>query len=278
MKLWPEGKNFHPKKSLGQNFLVDENIARKIVRLVNPQPGETFVEIGPGSGILTRHLLPKVKHLIAVEIDSRLVSFLKETFAENKNFSLIAGDFLRLNLRELLRGVKHARILGNIPYNITSPVIFKVLEHRDLFIDMTLMIQKEVAVRVVASPGNKDYGILSVYCQLFAEPRILFHVSRHVFKPEPEVDSSVVRWKFYQEPKFRIENQQIFDLVVHRAFQMRRKMLKSSLRKIKPVAQYLKKIDFDLNRRPEELSPEQWVQLSNLISKVIPGGKIIQNG
>jgi 16S rRNA (adenine1518-N6/adenine1519-N6)-dimethyltransferase len=265
MNEWSSSATFRPKKSLGQNFLVDENIARKIIASVAPNPEDVILEIGPGFGVLTKYLIPAVKKLIAVEIDPKLVQNLKERFGEAKNFDLIAGDFLELDFVELFENLEPLRVLGNIPYHITSPVIFKVFEHRNLVHDMILMIQKEVAQRIVAAPGNKEYGILSVFSQLRSEPRILFHVSRNVFKPKPEVDSTVVRWDFTREPRLEIRSEEILDKVIHGVFQQRRKMLRKSLKNIPELSVNLDDLNFDLQKRPEELTPAEFVELSNLL-------------
>ncbi|NIR49989.1 ribosomal RNA small subunit methyltransferase A [candidate division KSB1 bacterium] len=257
---------FRPKKSLGQNFLVDENIARKIIQALAPNPKDVVLEIGPGFGVLTKYLLPKVAKVIAVEIDTKLAEQLETEFPEFENFHLIQADFLKIHLDEWVEThTGRFRILGNIPYHITSPVIFKVLELRERIFDMTLMIQKEVAQRIVASPGTKDYGILSVVSQLYSEPDILFNVSRNVFRPKPEVASSVVRWLFSKKA-FQIENEDVLDELIHGAFQQRRKMLRKSLKSIPEFAKKLNDVDFELEKRPEQLSPEEFVSLSNLLS------------
>ncbi len=258
---------FRPKKSLGQNFLVDENIARKIIHHVAATPDDTIVEIGPGFGVLTKYLIPVSKRVIAVEIDRKLARHLAGQFGHPQNFILIQGDFLKKELAEFSGGEK-VRVLGNIPYHITSPVIFKVFAARHLVTDMILMIQKEVARRIVAQPGSKDYGILSVFSQLHSSPKILFSVSKNVFKPKPDVDSAVVRWDFSRPLAAVVSSYEILDSVVHATFQQRRKMLRKSLQQIIEVADHLDQIDFDLKKRPEELSPGEFVKLSNEIARL----------
>ncbi|MFQ5771487.1 MAG: 16S rRNA (adenine(1518)-N(6)/adenine(1519)-N(6))-dimethyltransferase RsmA [bacterium] len=258
---------FRPRKSLGQNFLVDENIARKIIQRLTPTPQDVILEIGPGFGVLTKYLIPEVKQVIAVEIDRNLSKSLRSQFSHHKNFRLIEGDFLKLTLNEFVRGRGRCRVLGNIPYHITSPVIFKIFKFYDLIFDMVLMIQKEVAHRIVAAPGSKEYGILSVFSQLFSEPRIFFHVSKNVFKPKPEVDSSVVRWDFLKRKKLNVKNAELLDALIHGVFQQRRKMLRKSLKSIPQFANKLHNLDFNLEKRPEDLNPEEFVILSNLMSE-----------
>ncbi|MCG8605484.1 16S rRNA (adenine(1518)-N(6)/adenine(1519)-N(6))-dimethyltransferase RsmA [bacterium] len=258
---------FRPKKSLGQNFLVDENIARKIIDVVTPKPEDVIVEIGPGFGVLTKYLVPKVGRLIAVEIDRELAKELSETYSHHQNFELIHADFLKTDLSELARGSTKLRVVGNIPYHITSPVIFKTFEDREIVHDLTLMIQREVAQRIVALPGKRDYGILSVLSQLYSEPRIAFSVSRHVFRPKPDVDSAIVRWNFGKMGDPLIKDPVMFRKIIHTVFQQRRKMLRSSLRSDPTLAQRVLSLDFDLKRRPEDLDPSEFVTLANQVCK-----------
>jgi 16S rRNA (adenine1518-N6/adenine1519-N6)-dimethyltransferase len=259
---------FRPKKSLGQNFLVDENIARKIIRQLAPTPQDVVVEIGAGFGVLTKYLLPAAKKVIAVEIDGRLAQTLRGKFGRQEKFNLIEGDFLKIDLAEIYTGSEGLRIVGNIPYHITSPVIFKIFDVCRLVADMTLMIQQEVAQRIVAAPGSKDYGILSVFSQLYSEPKILFQVSKNVFRPRPEVDSSVVRWDFSRPLQVEISDHEILDRVIHATFQQRRKMLRKSLQQIAEIADNIRKLNFNLEKRPEELTPEEFVQLANEICRI----------
>lgn len=258
-------ETFRPKKSLGQNFLVDENIARKIIRFVAPTPKDVILEIGPGFGILTKYLIPTIEKVIAVEIDHNLSQKLKNQFGQRKNFELIEGDFLELEIVEFFDHLGKLRVLGNIPYHITSPVIFKIFENREYIQDMILMIQKEVGQRIVALPGSKDYGILSVFSQLYSEPHLLFHVSKNVFKPKPEVDSTVVRWDFSKSLEVGVKSKEILQIVIHGTFQQRRKMLRKSLKNIPGLSANIQKLDFNLKKRPEDLNPSEFVELSNLI-------------
>ncbi|MFQ6112974.1 MAG: 16S rRNA (adenine(1518)-N(6)/adenine(1519)-N(6))-dimethyltransferase RsmA [bacterium] len=256
---------FRPKKSLGQNFLVDENIARKIIRCLAPNPKDVILEIGPGFGVLTKYLIPAAKKVSAVEIDRNLALQLKERFGQEKNFRLLQADFLNMGMAEFFNPGEKWRVLGNIPYHITSPVIFKIFKMREFVRDMILMIQREVAQRIVASPGNKEYGILSVFSQLYSEPRILFHVSKNVFKPKPEVDSTVVQWDFSKGLEVVVKSEELLQQVIHGVFQQRRKMLRRSLKNIPGLSPNLSNLNVNLERRPEDLSPTEIVELSNLI-------------
>ncbi|RMF61713.1 MAG: ribosomal RNA small subunit methyltransferase A [Calditrichaeota bacterium] len=260
-------RTFRPRQSLGQNFLVDENIARKIVAALTPNPKDVVVEIGPGFGVLTKYILPRVARLVAVEIDRNLADVLRQKHSTSANLELVTGDFLELDLRAFVPEKGRLRVLGNIPYHITSPVIFKVLALRQVVHDMILMVQREVAERIVAGPGCKAYGILSVYSQLYSQPAILFHVSRNVFRPRPDVESSVVRWDFSQRVPAEIEDEKLLDRVIHAAFQQRRKMLRKSLKGLLECLKPGAAVDFDLEKRPEELTPEEFVRLSNWMNR-----------
>ena len=245
--------NVKPKQSLGQNFLVDQNIAQKIIDCFAPNPDDQVLEIGPGYGILTRLL--KVGKLTAVEIDKRLAELVQAEFKNSPNFQLIHSDFLKISLV----GYTSLRIIGNIPYNITSPILFKVIEEREFVQDLTLLIQKEVADRIVASPNCKDYGILSIVSQVYANVKKLMVVPPAVFRPKPKIDSALVQWSFTNERAQHIQDHDFFRKLVRQAFGQRRKMLRKSLRDVLEKGQ----TGMDMTRRPEQLSVEEWIQFSN---------------
>jgi 16S rRNA (adenine1518-N6/adenine1519-N6)-dimethyltransferase len=256
--------NFSPKKSLGQNFLIDENIARKIVQLLAPQPDDFIVEIGPGFGVLTKYLVPSGCRYLGVEIDERLVPVLQREYAAFPRAEILHADFRKVNLAELARGTK-LRLVGNIPYHITSSLVFAAFAQNEILRDMMLTVQKEVAARIVAAPqtGGKDYGILSVISQTFAQTEILFTMSKHVFRPRPEVDSAVVRWIF-QPPPENLLDADFYVRMVKAVFGQRRKTLRRSLaaflgHEIAIAA------PVDLQRRPENLSIRELIQLANAL-------------
>jgi 16S rRNA (adenine1518-N6/adenine1519-N6)-dimethyltransferase len=255
-------EGFRPSRRLGQNFLIDENIARKIIRCFTPKPGDVVLEIGPGFGVLTKYLLPVGCRVIAVEIDARLVAELERQFGEAENLTIIHGDFRKLPLQDYGSHERPLRVLGNIPYHITSPVIFKVLENRSLVSDMMIMIQREVAQRIVGRPRTKDYGILSVLCQAYSRPKIEFVVSKNVFSPKPEVDSAVVHIDF--RVNTQIEDDHTFFEVVKTAFSKRRKILRNTLKSL-PVD--LGSLGIDLERRAEELTVEEFIALANTVAR-----------
>ena len=247
-----------PKQSLGQNFLVDQNIAENIIDAIGPQKDDYIIEIGPGYGILTRELVQRTDHLTAVEIDRRLAEKIEAEFEIGDKFKLIQKDFLKVDLQELAQG-QMLRIVGNVPYNITSPIMFKVLEERSVVQDLTMLIQKEVADRIVAGPNCKEYGILSVVSQAYADVKKLLNVPRTVFNPKPKIESTLIQWTFTDKRSQRIKDHDFFRAVVRQAFGQRRKMLRKSLKDLFVD----KKITFDETLRPEQLSVEDWILLTN---------------
>ncbi len=214
------------KKKLGQNFLTDRNITRKIVALSGAGPDDNLLEIGPGFGALTRELVSCCPCFTVVEKDPKLAAFIRTEYPQ---LNLIEGDFLQTDL-VLLSREKPLRIVGNIPYSITSPILFKLLEHRRSVLSATLMMQHEVAMRIVAKPSTKDYGILAVQMQAFADIDYLFRVGRKVFRPQPGVDSAVIR----MTPKKidPVDNADGFRRFVRTAFHQRRKTLLNNLKDI----------------------------------------------
>jgi len=247
-----------PKKRFGQNFLQDENILNKIVKEINPQPDDLIIEIGPGYGALTQKLLSATENLIAVEIDNELTNKLKEKFSQ---LHLINEDFLETDLSQLSTDDRKLRIVGNIPYNITSPILFKLIENNKFINDAVFMVQLEVAKRMTASRGIKDYGILAVILKYFTETELCFKISPNVFYPKPKVFSALVHISF-NEIEHSEEEQKMFVAIVKAAFGNRRKTLKNSFSN-----SIFHEIDFsnsgiDLSLRAENLRVEDFVLLT----------------
>ncbi|MCL4706803.1 ribosomal RNA small subunit methyltransferase A [bacterium] len=261
--------DFHPKRSLGQNFLIDDNVAQKIVRAIAPEPADIFVEIGPGLGALTKHLVPLGCRYFAVEIDERLLPGLQAQFGGYANFQLVHADFRQIDLQQLVPG-GGIRLIGNIPYHITSHIVFTAFAQRRLLNDVTLTVQKEVAERIVAQPGSKTYGILSVVCQTFAHAELLFTLSEHVFRPKPEIASAVIQWKM-QSPPLPILGETFYLEVVKTAFGQRRKTLRRSLHKLALQRGITLPEVIDLQRRPETLTITEMIQLANSLVQAKPG-------
>ncbi|MFZ5517920.1 MAG: 16S rRNA (adenine(1518)-N(6)/adenine(1519)-N(6))-dimethyltransferase RsmA [Candidatus Zhuqueibacterota bacterium] len=271
MKLKKMDKTpFRPKKSLGQNFLKDENIARKIVSAIALTPNDRVLEIGPGTGVLTKYLVEQAGAVTAVEIDNTLAPQLAERYAGRPNFELIHADVLKIPFAATLGNAAKWRVVANLPYHITSPVLFRLFENSRLFLDATLMVQKEVAQRIVAAPGSKTYGILSVFSQLYADVNILFIVSRNVFFPVPDVDSAVVHWKFKDGLPLTESEEPLFRSVVRGVFAQRRKMLRNSLKSIQDLNVAIEQLDFNLNQRPEQLSVHDFIMLIRHILSLRP--------
>ena len=262
-------KPVHPKKSLGQNFLTDENIARKIISSLDLKSDDCVLEIGSGTGVLTKYLVQNEARVIGVEIDKNLVQQLQKQFGAATNFLLYSDDILEISFEEILTGDQRWKAVANLPYHITSPVLFKLFENRLLFESAILMVQKEVAQRIVAKPFNKDYGILSVFSQFYAEPKILFDVSKHVFFPKPEVISAVIRFEFNKPAMFSEGEEKVLRQVVKGCFNQRRKMLRNSLLAIPDLVFDINKIHFDLTQRPEQLSVSDFIELTKQIVRQI---------
>lgn len=250
----------HPKKSLGQHFLKDKNIAQKIVNSLLLEDITDVVEIGPGMGVLTRFLLANEKiNLTVVEIDRDSVTYLKENLSIPDD-KIIHDDFIHINL--LKRFNSKIAIIGNLPYNISSQIFFKVLDYRDTVTEVVCMIQKEVAERISAPPGSKTYGILSVFLQAYYNIEYLFTVNENVFIPPPKVKSAVIRLTRNLETGIDCDEVK-FRLVVKTAFNQRRKTLRNSL---KSLLNEIETTDPIFNKRPERLSVGEFVALTKMLS------------
>lgn len=252
--------NIKPKKSLGQHFLHDANILRNICASVAAKNDERVIEIGPGEGALTTFLVNQYEDVLAIEIDDRAVNLLAEKLP---NLKVIQGDILKISWDDVLKPEGKNVVVGNIPYYITSPILFKVMDAGAVFRRAVFLMQKEVAERLVASPGSKAYGILSVQAQLFGKVDYLFTVSRHVFYPKPKVESAVISFEPFSET-LPVEREHLKQ-VVRTAFNQRRKKLSNSL---KSLVQDPNSIDFDLNLRPDQLQPKDYIKLTQEVFKV----------
>jgi len=261
-----------PLKRFSQNFLTNPYYQNKIVEAMQIKPGDFLLEIGPGRGALCPEIIKaRPEKYLAVEIDRSLTALLKKQFEEN--IQIIEGDFLELDLGPLfLNEQNDIKIIGNIPYNITSPIIFKLLDYYNKIQSVVLMAQKEVARRITAEPGNKDYGILSVLCQTYSLAEYLFEVKRGNFFPAPNVDSAVFRLNFFSNIE-SINNEALFRRIVRHTFNYRRKMLRNSLGRIfsKTIVYSLDSVN--LESRPENLTIQDFKNLANEIDKKIQADK-----
>lgn len=256
------------KKSLGQNFLVDPNTQRRIVEALEPDAGDEVLEIGPGRGALTAHLLGAVRRLVLVELDDTLAARLHEQYSARSDVDVVHANFLDVDLRELLERPAEAKVIGNIPYNITTPILFSLLESRPRPRTIVLMIQREVADRVLAEPGGKTYGALSVGVRALARVERVMQVGRGAFRPAPDVDSTVIRLHPRDPPRMQVAEERAFRILTRETFAWRRKQLGTTLRKsgeyglpgpeLEAIASAT---EIDMRRRPETLSPEEFERL-----------------
>ncbi|HYW34868.1 MAG TPA: 16S rRNA (adenine(1518)-N(6)/adenine(1519)-N(6))-dimethyltransferase RsmA [Balneolaceae bacterium] len=244
-----------PKKSLGQHFLTDQNVIKKIADALGVPEGHRLIEIGPGTGALTATLVERFTDVHAVELDARAVDVLKEKFPD---LPVYQKDILKVDWGELSVGKEKTHVVGNLPYNITSPVLFTLLENRHLLADAVLMMQKEVAERLVADIRTKEYGILSVQTQLMSSPEILFTVSRHCFTPPPRVESAVVRLRF-DKGSLACSDEHL-KIVVRTAFNQRRKKLSNALASL--VDKKNQPAGFDFDKRAEAWLPDTYEKLT----------------
>ncbi|MBN1118354.1 MAG: 16S rRNA (adenine(1518)-N(6)/adenine(1519)-N(6))-dimethyltransferase RsmA [Bacteroidales bacterium] len=244
------------KKSLGQHFLTDRNIAKKIVDSLKQDNCKTIVEIGPGTGVLTKMLLQSTKPFFAIEIDQESIDFLKNEFPE-KNF-LVEGDVLKIDFSQFDAPLA---IIGNFPYYISSQIFFKALENKNAVNELVCMIQKEVAQRIASPPGNKTYGILSVLLQTYFDIEYLFTVHEHCFSPAPKVKSAVIRLKRNNRENLNCD-EKLFFRVVKQSFNQRRKTLRNSL---KNICLNLDGQSEMLAKRPEQLSVDEFIELTAAI-------------
>lgn len=223
--------NIRLTKRLGQHFLVDENILKKEVEAAQLTSRDTVLEIGPGIGTLTEGLASKAKRVIAVELDRKFITILKETLALYPNIHIVEGDALRLDLWSLLgAGAPNTyKLVSNLPYNIASPAIVKVLEECSSINLMVVMVQREIAERMLARAGEEDYGVFSLKVQYHADVVKISEVSRHVFLPPPRVDSTIVRLTRLRKPRVSVDNETAFFQLIQAIFQQRRKMLRAAL-------------------------------------------------
>jgi len=262
------------KKSLGQCFLVERGYARQIADALLLKSGETVLEVGPGRGILTEELLAKGARVIAVEIDRRLAEPLSRRFGSDDAFTLRSEDFLDTELSELAAG-EPLKVAGNLPYHLVAEVLFKLFTHaRSARVNSELpwveaavvMMQKEVADRVAACPGGKTWSRISVFAQLEAHAHLLFTVPAGAFRPVPKVDGGVVRLDFQRLPESYPQDFGVFERIVRYCFHQRRKMLKTSLASLDGVHPFWREADLDFRRRPETLTPAEWVMLADTIA------------
>lgn len=264
--------DLRPKKSLSQNFLIDDDVAYRIIESLDLSPEECVVELGAGRGALTRLLFKETPRVVAIEMDRRFCNELREKFGRFEQFQLIEKDMLKFPLEQVYRecGEERFKVVGNLPYHITGPILFKLIDEREYSHFAVLMMQLEVAERLAADPGGKQYGIPSVITQMYGDPEILFHVPPEAFRPRPKVQSAVVKISWRAEPSVSVSNEKLYFQIVKRCFSQRRKMIRNTLTGLLDIhKENLPVIESEssvaLSRRPETLSLEEFARLTTAV-------------
>lgn len=264
--------HYRPKKKLGQNFLTDHNLMDKLMDALDLYPDEDLLEIGSGLGVFTQRLAKHALGVLAIEKDRQLIKIATTEFEEQKNIQFMEGDFLKLDLRKILKPYRMPiKVIGNIPYYISSRILFHLLDNAPFFQLAVITLQKEVANRIVAEPGTKDYGILTILLNAFVQCELLFDLEGGSFFPQPEVTSSAIRIRFLKDPIYQIRDKDFFKTVVKTAFNQRRKTIRNTLKKllknnrIKPW----EACQIDPDSRPEQIPISSYVALANFLSPLL---------
>lgn len=271
--------NISANKKLGQNFLIDDDIIQNIIDAAELKETDLVIEIGPGLGTLTSKLLEKAGKVIAIELDEKMLKVLNDRFSLYNNFILINNDVLKVDLNKIieenLEQLKSVKIVANLPYYITTPIIMKLLESKLKIETITVMVQKEVADRITATPGDKLSGAITYSVDYYAKAEEVVFVSKSCFMPSPEVDSAVIKLEIRKEPKVNVLNEEMFFKVIKTSFMQRRKTLINGLmnsgiiKDREKLNAILKEANIDSNIRGEKLTIEQFANLSNLIYETI---------
>jgi len=260
-----------PKKKWGQHFLIDRNILNKVIRTAQVGNRDQVLEIGPGLGEMTFALARQAKSVIAVEIDSKLVEILKKKAVDYPNVEVVKGDILKIDFNQLCgREGGRIKVVANLPYQISAPLLFRFIESEEIFSTLTLMLQKEVAERMVALSGRKEYGPLSIFVQLVWDLSIHFFVKPSAFSPPPKVESAVVHMAWKKRPMFKLEDEDWFKRVVRASFGYRRKTLANALKHsglpfLQDLERRIESIGIDPHRRPETLNIQEFVRLAEFL-------------
>ena len=268
VKTFLRTNRIHPKKQLGQHFLINEEVLSIIIDAGNVSKSDVVIEIGAGLGFLTAELANYAGKVIAVEVDSTLYAELDSQFANDSSVDIIHGDFLELDISSLIPQNTLPKVIANLPYAITTPILWKLLEHSDLLGSCVLMMQREVAERIVATPGGKDYGALTIGISYHADTAMLATLSPDNFYPEPKVDSALLQLSMLETPRVTVEDVSFFFRLVRESFRGRRKMLKNSLKRFATsdkLNEILSNLDIAPQRRPETLDITEFAALANVL-------------
>ena len=260
-------------KKLGQNFLINESIIYDIVKKANVTKEDVVIEIGPGLGSLTKELINNAKKVIAIELDPNMIDILKSRFGIFDNFEVIYGDVLKIDLEELIKGYDSVKVVANLPYYITTPIIMKLLEDKLKIKSITVMVQKEVGERICATHKDKEYGAITVSVQYYSEPQIIIDVPKENFLPAPEVDSCVIRLDMREKPLVSLKDEKLFFRLVKGAFTQRRKTINNSLtcsgKSKEEIMAALNKLGIDSKLRAENLSIQQYADIANTLVEAV---------
>ncbi len=263
--------NFKFSKSLGQNFLIDDSVLTDIVQGADVNGEDLVIEIGPGVGTLTAQLLNKAKRVVSIELDNDLIPILQEELGSHPNFSLVHKDALKVDFNEIIGDEKSVKLVANLPYYVTTPIIVNLLKEKYNFKSLTIMIQKEVAERINAEPNCKEYGSLSLLVQYYCNTKIIRKVSPSSFIPRPKVDSIVIRLDRLDKPRVEVKDEKLMFDIIRSSFNMRRKTLWNGVKNIGIDKENLQKAfddaSIDPKRRGETLSLEEFAKLSDEIYK-----------
>ena len=296
MNLYNETKyimkkyNISAAKRLGQNFLIDDEVVTNIVEAANITKEDTIIEIGPGLGTLTKELLERAGRVVCIELDERMVEILKDRFSQYTNFELINDDVLKVDLKTIIKNnvgaddpvcpntiqnkLKNTKIVANLPYYITTPIIMKLLEDKLNIQSITVMIQKEVASRLVAEAGGNDSGAITYGIRYYTNPTRVVEVSREAFLPAPEVDSTVIKLDILEKPPVEVESEELLFKIIKASFMQRRKTLlnclanSNILKNKEEIENMLSKLGFDLRIRGEKLSLNDFAKISNYVQNI----------
>lgn len=264
---------FKFSKSLGQNFLIDNSVLEDIVTGADISKDDFVIEIGPGIGTLTKELLLKAKKVCSIELDSDLIPILEEELKDFTNLQIIHKDALKVDFNEIIGNEQSVKLVANLPYYVTTPIIAKLLKEHYNFKSLTIMIQKEVAERIASKPDCKEYGAISILVQYYCDTKIIRKVSSSSFVPKPKVDSMVIRLDKLAEPRTKLDSVELFFRIVRDSFNMRRKTLWNALKNINLDKDKLQtafcEAGIDPKRRGETLSIEEFGLLSNCINKLL---------
>ena len=263
-----------PSKRLGQNFLTNEGVVNRIIEALSPTSEETIVEIGPGRGALTSHLIERAGRVVAIEFDRNLIPFLQIQYTEHTNLKLVAGDALEVSFCEEIQPASQARVVANLPYNVSTAILQRLIDQRTCLSEMVLMLQREVVERISAPPGSKERGYFSVFVEAYCETEKLFDVAPGSFRPVPKVWSSVIRLTSKQQSP--IENETLMWQIVSAGFAQKRKTILNNLRNAPPellrrIKSYggasiiLCRAEIDLQRRAETLTLKEWLRLAETL-------------